>query len=314
MWQDVSRIKHSQGSSHPLEGKGRAAYLKYQQFYNTYTYASRYKDKNKKIPALSLFDNRNSWIKQGLDSRIFPVWSVSGFLKHFKTSLFRILVKHYWDQAAAGMLSSIYSADDYWMDVLLYFIDKTRREQLDYDQLVREHEPYCHYPLQHTYKTESELLNGILKLYNEKIRDIFRSVKIKKHSSLSEIEKWIPAAADNRDRVDIIDFVAVIKKQLFKTTCLKTDNEINAFLSYLSLNKPLTKAMHILKKYNYKKSFYRRNEYLFFSKTLAAVFKNYGKQLNTAKLLSSKKKIKAVKAQLQQAVNIYLSAGSDTNV
>ncbi|MBL8992670.1 MAG: hypothetical protein JNM63_04970 [Spirochaetia bacterium] len=244
----LSSPASSKASVHPLHGSGLPAYQKSANLPGVYTYPEFFENGGKKVPSLSLFDNRNSWIRDGLSSRLFPVWSSEKFYHAFKESLYRTLHRFFRANRDGNPMSRREHPEDYWTDVQLYFLEKTEKEQLGYAELVGRFGSFCHYPLGDSYQNGAEILLGILSVYHDKIRDIFRQGKTEESLSLDQISESpdeMPGGV-NED-LHLVELAEGLSSELSTLKELKNPSDLEGFFHYLSLDGTFEKKCQSMK-------------------------------------------------------------------
>ncbi len=278
-WESLSLSSSGTASgtpAHPLHGAGRPAYQKAARISGVYTYPEFYQDGGSKVPSLSLFDNRNSWIKEGLSGRLFPVWSSEKFYLAFKDSLYRTLHRYFRANRDGNPLSRREHPEDYWIDVQLYFLEKTEKEQLGYNDLVGQVGSFCHYPLASTYKNGDEILLGILSVYHDKIRDIFRKGNTDETYSLDELaESTEDTPGGENEGLHLVELAEGLSSALADLKELSDKKNLAGFFHYLSLDGTFEKKVSLMKDYpDLHAGVLRKLEHLLFSRILPPLLGN----------------------------------------
>lgn len=246
----LSSPASSKTSAHPLHGNGLPPYQKTASLPGVYTYPEFFENGGKKVPSLSLFDNRNSWIREGVGSRLFPVWSSEKFYHAFKESLYRTLHRFFRASRDGNPMSRREHPEDYWTDVQLYFLEKTEKEQLGYAELVGRFGSFCHYPLADSYQNGAEILLGILSVYHDKIRDIFRQGKREDSLSLEQISESpdeVPGGVN--ENLHLVELAEGLSSALSDLKELENPSNLEGFFHYLSLDGTFDKKTDAMKEW-----------------------------------------------------------------
>lgn len=188
-WSSIALgVKNGAPVPHPLDGKGNPAYRARKGTLGTYQLASTYSRSGETRPSEELFDSRNVWRKDGVSSRLFPTWSSRALYEECGAGLYKALLRQYHLNRQLGHRDASEGPEDHWTDVQLYFIERTGREQMDYEALTGAFGSYSHYPMDPGYRDGDEVLLGILSLYHARIRECFKKKADPSPLSLDALE------------------------------------------------------------------------------------------------------------------------------
>lgn len=166
IWSDIALV--NEGSPYPLHKKGDPTYMK------------------------SALDDAIYTLKKNA-GRAYPTWDLALFYQHLIPTLSSYLYK----------LNNSYGkqlGEDECTDILhqsmLYFIEKTRKEQKHYEDLVQEEKAYAHYGIREEKVKRYGPLNMVLHLFllNTK-QSFFKHLKAK--DKLSPFEEKISKNSDS---------------------------------------------------------------------------------------------------------------------
>jgi hypothetical protein len=203
--------------AHPLDGQGNPAYRRHAPIPGVYRLEAAYRasDDQESKSTIDLFDARTPWLKAGLGSRLFPIWSARAFYEACGPSLYRSLLRQWYLHKARFPHARREGAEDLWTDVQLYFLERTEHEQRDYHALVDQWGSFAHYPLTDSYENGDQIFLGILSLYHERIRELFKSIRPDDALSLDALEEVHGglAGADN-ESLALIDLAEGMERGL----------------------------------------------------------------------------------------------------
>ena len=303
MWENIGLSKST--NKYPLHLQGLPFYKKNANIPSTYTLSEEFQGKEGKEKSLSLFDGRNKWLKQGLKSKIFPVWSVEKFYHFFGNSLYNVLLKYYHLKKSTQKTIKLASPEDYWIDVQIYFLQKTEREQIKYAELVKAFGSFCHYPIEKTYKTGGEILKGILWLYNEKIKDIFKNETTFEDLPLEDLTQ--PHKQVENSLRDLSLIGEGIFQTLFDELRLNPSQKMG-ILTFFSLNSSREKKLKIVAtEYGLEKKFIRKIEHILYSDYLPEVLNNASPSLLSSLEISTGPAKKSIETWLRTVANRVLA-------
>ncbi|MBN8216668.1 MAG: hypothetical protein J0L75_08490 [Spirochaetes bacterium] len=236
--------------AHPLDGQGNPAYRRHAPIPGVYRLDAAYRGETDSVShsSLELFDARTPWLKAGLGSRLFPVWSARAFYEACGPSLYRSLLRQWYTHKARFPRARREGAEDLWTDVQLYFLERTEREQRDYHPMVDQWGSFCHYPLTDSYEDGDQIFLGILSLYHERIRELFKTMRPDDSLSLDALEEVHGglAGADN-EALGLIDLAEGLERGLREVRGMD-ESALRDFFLYLAREGTLASRLKTLGK------------------------------------------------------------------